>query len=1510
MVKKFFKTIVRLILIIFLSSFLLIGVLRNSHVQALLAKSTSTFLSSKLGVKVWIDKVYITSYFRILLENVNIYDHKDQPMITAKSIQADMDIFQPYLSEIPINYVIIDSAFVNLRQYKGDDALNITKLFVKPTPSINDTIVSHTQSNPFILSLKHLSLKQSRFIFHVEQDSAYEVEGMDYQFLDVEGISMELEDVYVYNDSISGYVRKLQGKDRCGVVLKDVETYANVGPRNLILKDARLLTDRSNAEFDLAFHYDSWSAYLDFIDKVVIDADVHSAKINMEDIAYFASALFGMDNTIRVQGQVKGPVRNMKGRNMRISYGRSTSFHGDLQMSGLPNVYETFLNLKLKDFSTSIADLEKFKLPDGKQFDNIPDVLEKFGRVRVKGRFTGFYNDFVSETDLYTEMGMLNTDIQFMNNTEDSIIHYKGNFKARNFNLGTFTKMESEFGDINFDLQVMGKGLELESLDTKVIGQIQNLDFKNNELNTIYIDATIKENEFLGVLEIDDDLIKTNFVGNISFDSLDPYFDFVANLQGVKLAKLGLLPIDSSASLSTRVHMNFTGSQLDSIIGEINIDSTSFFYAGETYIMDSLHILSSRLSDSSFEKTLSISSDFLNGKIKGKYSLLQLPEAVELFSQQFINDIEFVDNSDAKLQFQTIDFDFNIANTETLTQLFIPSLIVEDSVFLKGNWNTNENILDFDAFLNRLTWNDIIYDQSSIKLRGEKGLLSSHILIKELILKEKSTEDSLRFGIDSLNFSSILFNDSLDFVIHWSNYNRSTKNSGHVDGLIDFSKEQTLSLAFDPSEMVINDSLWNIAGGSAFTVDSGAYIFDSIHFFSLNQSVLLNGNISNRPDNDLLIQFNNFNISIFDILMRRYGLNLDGFLSGDIRLIDVMTDINFLADLQISDLELNGEELGRAEIKSTWNTDQSVFLNVNLEKQGNKGAYKPLYLEGFYYPKKETNQIDLDLSLHNFSINFLNPFLKEFVADLEGRATGSIQIGGTIKAPDLSGRMDLIRTQFRIKYLNTLYSLSGTLNLNNELLGFDEVIVFDTVGNRAVLRGGLTHERLRNFGVDLKVQPDNFIGLNTRKGMNELFFGSAVITGDIFIKGPFDNVFLDINATSKSGTNISIPINTTLGVSDNNFIVFVNKTDTVDKAEEKQYVPELSSFSLNMDLAITPDAKVQISLPAQLGTIDAQGRGDLNMNLSRTGNFRMSGDYRISKGLFFFQIRNLLNRKFDLNEGGTISWTGDPYNGTLGMSASYQVKTSLNSLGLEQDSSYRTRVPVDCIIGLSGPIMNPNVKFNFEFPNATEEVKQYVYTKIDTTNPSEMSQQMLSLLVLNSFSFNSANDNGNIANSVGGSSLQIVANQLSNWLSQISKDVDIGINYRPGGDLTNEEVEVALSTQLFDERVTIDGNFGYQNVQDNPTSNTSSIVGDINVEVKITKDGRLRLKAFNRTNTVDLMDNTSPYTQGVGIFYRKEFNTVKDLFTSKKKKEKQQEEIQKQNMKAVKNEDLSEKSDL
>jgi hypothetical protein len=160
---------------------------------------------------------------------------------------------------------------------------------------------------------------------------------------------------------------------------------------------------------------------------------------------------------------------------------------------------------------------------------------------------------------------------------------------------------------------------------------------------------------------------------------------------------------------------------------------------------------------------------------------------------------------------------------------------------------------------------------------------------------------------------------------------------------------------------------------------------------------------------------------------------------------------------------------------------------------------------------------------------------------------------------------------------------------------------------------------------------------------------------------------------------------------------------------------------------------------------------------------------------------------------------------------------------------------------------------------------------LDTNDKGLMNQQAISLLVLGSFS-STGSGGSNPVNPAG-----IVSNTLSNMLSQISNDFNIGINYMPGDQVTNEQLEVALSTQLLDDRLIIDGNIDVSG-SNASSQKTSSIVGDINVEYKLTQDGRLRVKAFNRSNDLSLFNDYAPYTQGVGIFYRKEFNNLGELF--------------------------------
>jgi hypothetical protein len=250
-----------------------------------------------------------------------------------------------------------------------------------------------------------------------------------------------------------------------------------------------------------------------------------------------------------------------------------------------------------------------------------------------------------------------------------------------------------------------------------------------------------------------------------------------------------------------------------------------------------------------------------------------------------------------------------------------------------------------------------------------------------------------------------------------------------------------------------------------------------------------------------------------------------------------------------------------------------------------------------------------------------------------------------------------------------------------------------------------------------------------------------------------------------------------------------------------------------------------------------------------------------------------------LANGGNIKWAGDPYNATVNIDAVYNVKTTLYDLLLNTPYvDISRKIPVQCTMNLSQKLENPIIKFNIAFPTLdqqTQSILEGLFSTEDETN-----KQILSLLVLNRFytpeylrSTDPNFENKNSSYAVGVTTSELLSNQLSNWLSQISNDFDIGVSYRPGDNLTSDEIQLALSTQIFDDKVTINGNVGTSNSQER----ANDIVGDVDVNIKLDKSGKLQLKAFTRSNEY-LVYEESRNTQGIGIFYKEDFNTFKDLF--------------------------------
>jgi hypothetical protein len=490
----------------------------------------------------------------------------------------------------------------------------------------------------------------------------------------------------------------------------------------------------------------------------------------------------------------------------------------------------------------------------------------------------------------------------------------------------------------------------------------------------------------------------------------------------------------------------------------------------------------------------------------------------------------------------------------------------------------------------------------------------------------------------------------------------------------------------------------------------------------------------------------------------------------------------------------------------------------------------------------------------------------------------------------------------KIDYLQTKYMVNDSIRFDNSGIKFNNIQVRDEKGNTASINGTVYHKYFRDYSADLTIRTNNIQVLNTRPKDNELFYGTAYASGVATIKSKGTTLSFDISAKTGKDTKFYIPLNNGLSVSDYSFIDFVDSSQNVKSEEGKIKITvnkqSKTSMNLNFDLEVTPDAEVQLILDSKAGDVmKGRGSGNLNISYNPKGEFNIVGDYIIEDGDYLFTLGSIFNKKFNVENGGRIIFNGSVYDADVDIKAIYKLKASLYNImfGLLPDAKLKERIPVECLLLLTGRLFNPIVGFDINLPTADEETKSYLKSMIKSDE--DMSRQVLFLLVMNSFyaepMAGTQQSTADISSAtVGVTTTEMVSNQLSNMLSQISNNFDIGVNYRPGSTAlpNSQEVQVALSKQY--DKVTINGNVdvgGNQTAQGIPTSSSgNSITGAFDVEYQITE--KIRFKVFNRSNDNFYINNGIQYTQGISLFFRQDFNKLKNLFKKADKGQMKKEE--------------------
>lgn len=662
-------------------------------------------------------------------------------------------------------------------------------------------------------------------------------------------------------------------------------------------------------------------------------------------------------------------------------------------------------------------------------------------------------------------------------------------------------------------------------------------------------------------------------------------------------------------------------------------------------------------------------------------------------------------------------------------------------------------------------------------------------------------------------------------------------------------------------------------------IAKNAMEIDSLSVQNSESSILANGTISDSASDTLRIVADDFDMAALNVLLLNSEFDLEGHLSGSADISCVRGgDFSFFTGISATNVAVGGSPMGDFRILSKWDKNKE---RINLLVSNTFDGDFPLNISGWYKPS--SRNLDVNVCIDRMSVNYVPELAPAVFMDMDGTVSGDIRISGPLDSLSISSSGGKLNDVFAVvEYTHVPYRLDGGFSVDTEGVKLNGINILDQYGSRGLLNGTFKFNRFKNPELDLRFDVRNILGVNTTyQQAADGFYGNIKATGKVRIHGPVKGLMIDIDAKTDSG-NIHIP-NSDSYKRKNALLTFVNAERTSENAFDSLITVKNGKTSQNIkrigttttiNVEATPAVNIAVDLNSTSSDIiTATGNGNLEM-ISGNNHFEVKGVYALTEGYCKMSVLGISAKDFTVLGGSTVNFNGELDKTEFNAIARYSTKASIETL-IGDNSSVSTRRTVNSDIYISGSLANPELKFKIDIPDLEPATKARVENALSTDEKNL--KQSVALLVSGSFV---PDENGGIVNSntlLYSNASEILSNQVSNIFHQLDIPVDLGFKYQPSSNGINV-FDVAVSTQLFHNRVNINGSIGNQQYMTGGAS--TEIVGNVDVEIKLNKSGKLRLNLFS--HAADKYSNYLDQAQrnGMGIVWQEEFNTWKELWSN------------------------------
>jgi len=1422
-------------------------------------------ISSELGAEVSIESVDIGLPNKLILKKVSLQDINGEQLAKIGKLKLDVLSFTVWnwiispleTQRLYVRYVEIDSAEFRLRKLT-DATMNLD--FLKGTPNEKPDSLRRSLS----LEFPEVHLTNSRFSYVDSTKRDYQrrdYRSINFSNFAFENIRGDLSFAWDKADGLTVELDQLSLQE--SVTNFEVDYISTLLSYRMIeqvpyvaFEDLDISSQRTHLAGSWHFPGSTLDEVLSGWLKRYSEFDLAYSQIDLSTLSYFAAGKLPVKGLVNTQGLIRGTFDKLESDDLYIRYLDSTEISANVRLRNITDDRDPLdLDIRIMDGVINIPEIRQL-LPGV----DIPEGLAGLGTSQIDGSFTGSPDDFDIDFILKSSIGDIAAILKVMlPQSTDDLIAYSGYIRSENLQWNKLRLQPPlRSNSLNLQGKISGVGSSIQDLDARLDVLITKSDLWNRPIDTVFANVQVEDRKLAGELELNDSEGNGDVVVDLDLSQSPSIYIVKGTVDQLNLEKY--IGYEEPIRLSAQMDVDLSGDSIDNLNGDLSMYDILLSRDGDSTDLQIPDLWFQAQGNTRTSKYFLLRSALMDADVGGNFSFKQ---AIDLTKRLAYETQLFVENDSSRInqyyqdkviQSERVEVNLGVATRDSINQLFSflgkEIFISPDAVLTtRLNFGSTDRA-KVSASLDSARYQDLNFSTGEvnldiIKYTNENSLLAvGGVELSRMYLTPKLYYRDISFNVNGLN--RVIGSDLIAFQGKSENKVQAKLETSFPDNgrmVSSFDSSYTYFL-FEGDSLKVKE--WNTI--TYFSAEN-RWLAEDFVVSGQRGILVVDGAVSHAAQDMLDVQLLNFNLEHLQVI---YPLKYSpyGELDAKVEMHQLLDKPRITSRMSIRGFTLNEYEYGNVMFNGSWNQGRGkVDFQAKLENQ----ADTTLALLGTYLLGEAEDPLYADIiTQKSFPLNYIEPFVE-----------GDLQVSGM-------GQFDKARVG--IDYLQSDYSFTGQITFDNDRIIFPRIKLYDKYQNTADLHGNIYHQGFQEFEFDIQLdQIKDFLIIDTQKEDNSLYYGSLYLKNGIAsITGNLNHLDIQAYVMSGAGTQLNIPITEEEGLEKPDYIRFVGE----DKLKPIKVNTGIKGFELNLSVLATQDARVDLIFDEKVGDIiRMRGKGTINMKINEQGDFSMFGTYEIEQGDYLFTARNVLNKKFKVKPGGTISWTGDPYEAQLNLDAIYSLFADIRDLIRSETTR---RVPANVLMHMEGSLLQPEITLDIELPSLRESdvIDLASLLRTVTYDEQELNKQVFSLMVFNRFAPIGGFWENDVANTgVTTSVSELLSNQLNYWLSQaLSEDINVNV-----GTSNFQDVNLLISAHLFNDRVTIerDGMLLGQGTDGLVVGNIRIIIRLIKPQNALLENGELVLEVFNRENLNFSQQFSSQ--RGMGVFYKRDFDNLRNI---------------------------------